>query len=146
MSCVGCQLCVSLHRSDEDSAKTTSGLMPFTLVTSVAPTDATITSSSSTTSSNVDGSTTVTSTSATTVVVSESTKVSLSDSAVGAEEFTYSTAVGVKGEEPEDKEKVEPVKETPEVKPMDNSVSQHQSEEAQETKTAPSSSSKEQTR
>ena len=141
-----CYVCVSFHRSDEDSGKTASGLMPFTLVTSVAPTDATITSSSSTTSSNTDGSTTVTNTSATPAVVSEPTKVSLSDS-VGAEEFTYTTAEGVKGEEPGDKEKGEPVKETPEVKPIDNSVSEHQSEEAQETETVPSSSSStEQTR
>ena len=119
--------------------------MPFTLVTSVATTDATITSSSSITSSNADGSTTVTNTSATPAIVSEPTKVSLSDS-VGAEEFTYTTAVGVKGEEPEDKERGEPVKETSEVKPLDSSVSEHQSEEAQETETVPSSSSKEQTR
>ena len=139
-------MCASFHRTDEDSGKTASGLMPFTLVTSVATTDATITSSSSTTSSNADGSTTVTSTSATPLaVVSEPTKVSLSDS-VGAEEFTYTTAVGEKGEEPEDKEKEEPVKETPEVKPLDTSVSEHQSEEAQKTETVPSSSSKEQTR
>lgn len=133
-------------RSDEDSGKPASGLMPFTLVTSVATTDATITSSSSTTSSNGDGSTTVTNTSVTPAVVSEPVKVSLSDS-VGAEEFTYTIAGGVKGEESVDKEKGEPVKETAEVKPIDTSVGeQDQSKEAQETEVAPSSSSKDQTR
>lgn len=120
--------------------------MPFTLVTSVATTDATITpSSSSATISNDDGITTVANTSATPAVVSEPTKVSLSDS-VGAEEFTYTTAVGVQGEESENKEKGEPVKETTEVKPMDTSVSEHQGEEAQEAEVVPSSSSKDQTR
>lgn len=120
--------------------------MPFTLVTSVATTDATITSSSSPTiSSNGDGSTTITNTSTTPPVVSEPTKVSLSDS-VGAEEVTYSTAVVVKGEESsEDKEK-EPIKETTEVKSMDASVSEHHGEEPQEAEVAPSSSSKDQTR
>jgi len=135
-----------LNRSDEESDKTASGLMPFTLVTSVATTDATtITSSSSTTSSNDNGSTTVANTSVTPAVVSEPQKVSLSDS-VGAEECTYTTAVGVQGEESKDKEKREPPKEIEEAKPMDTSVSEHQ--EAQETETAPSSSipSKDQTR
>lgn len=142
-----CQLCASFDRSDEDSGKSASGLMPFTLVTSVATTDATITSSSSTTiSPTVDGSTTVTNTSVTSTVVSEPIKVSISDS-VGAEEFTYTTAVGVQGhQESEDKEKGEPVKETAEVKPMDTSASEHQSMEAQVAEVAPSSSSKDQTR
>lgn len=121
--------------------------MPFTLVTSVATTDATITqSSSSKTSSNEDGITTVANTSVTPAVVSESTtKVSLSES-VGAEEVTYTTAVGVQGEESVDKEKGEPVKETTEVKPIDTSVSEHQGKDAQEAEVFPSSSSKDQTR
>ena len=134
------------NRSDEDSVKSASGLMPFTLATSVAPADATITSSSSTSSSGSEGITTATNISATSVVVSEPTKVSLSDS-VGAEEFAFTTAVGVKGEEAEVKEKQEPVDdEIPKIKPADNSVSEHQREESQKTETAPSSSSKEQTR
>ena len=134
------------NRSDEDSVKTASGLMPFTLATSVAPADATITPSSSTTSSGCEGITTLaTSISAMPVVVSEPTKISLSDS-VGAEEFAFTTAVGVKGEEAEVKEKQKPVDEITEIKPTDNSVSEHQSEESQKTETVPSSSSKEQTR
>ena len=138
-------MCASFDRSDEESDKTASGLMPFTLVTSVATTDATITPSSSTTISKDDGITAVANTSATPVVVSEPTKVSLSDS-VGAEEFTYTTTEGVQGEESENKEKGEPVKETTEVKPMDTSVSEHQGEDAQEAEVVPSSSSKDQTR
>lgn len=130
--------------------------MPFTLVTSVATSDATITSSPSTvSSSNTDGSTTITDISATPAIVSETTKVSVSDS-VGAEEFTYTTAVGVKSEESEDKEKEEPIKEPikesikepEESKPTDASVTEHQGEEeaSQQTEVAPSSSSKDQTR
>lgn len=120
--------------------------MPFTLATSVATSDATITSLSSTISSNDDGSTTFTNTSVTPIVVSDP-KVSLSDS-VGAEEFTYTTTVGVSSEESKNKDKEEPpVQDTKEeIKPVDTSVTQHQSEEARETKVAPSSSSKDQIR